>query len=55
MSFVYRNPGKKKFKPSLTDYKARHQALAQEKGVERQFMAALTLTEAKRVLWGPKK
>jgi hypothetical protein len=52
MSFVYRNPGKKKYKPNLEAYKARHRALAVEKGVEIPFMAAKTLTEAKRLLWG---
>lgn len=55
MSFTYRKPGKKKFKPSLAGYKARHEALAKEKGVGGQFMAAKTITEAKRILWGHKK
>jgi hypothetical protein len=55
MSFTYKNPGKKKYKPSLTGYKTRFMALAKEKGVEAQFVAAKTLTEAKKVLWGHKK
>lgn len=55
MSFVIRQAGKKKFKPSLEGYKARHRATAQEKGLEAQFLAAKTITEAKRILWGKKK
>lgn len=55
MSFVIRQAGKKKFKPSLAGYKAQHQALALEKGLESQFMAAKTITEAKKILWGKGK
>lgn len=54
MSYVYRNPGKKKFRPSLAGYKAQHQQLATEKGILPQFMAAKTLTEARRLLFGKK-
>lgn len=55
MSFLIRKAGKKNFKPSLEGYKKFHKTLAQEKGVESQFLAAKTITEAKKILWGKKR
>ena len=52
MAFVYRNPLPKKYRPSLVGYKQKHQILAKEKGVEAKFMAAATLTEARKILFG---
>ena len=37
---------------SLANYHAQHEALAAEKGVKSQFMAAKTLTAARKVLFG---
>lgn len=60
MSFINRRT-KKKFKSQyqerqltvarLENYKAQFKALAMERGVEAKFMAARTLTEAKKILW----
>lgn len=54
MSFVYRNHPPKKYKPSLDGYKKQHNQLAKEKNVEAKFLAATTITEAKKVLFGKK-
>ena len=40
---------------SLANYKSQHAALAKEKGVEKEFEAAKTLTAAKKILYGVKK
>lgn len=34
------------------NYKDMHKGTAEKKGVLKQFMAAQTLTEMKRILWG---
>ena len=52
MSSVIRKPQPKKYKPSVEGYKARNAALAAERGVEKAFMAARTVTEAKKILSG---
>lgn len=50
MSFVYRNPSPKKFKPSLEGYKTKNKELAKAKNVENAFLNAKTITEAKKIL-----
>ena len=37
---------------SLPNYKAMHAQTAKDKGKYEEFMAATTLTRAKRILWG---
>lgn len=54
MSFVYRNPQPKKYRPSLDGYKKHHQQLAKDRNVEAKFLAATTITEAKKILFGKK-
>lgn len=38
-----------------TNYKAMHTGTAKSKGVLREFLAAYTLTEMRKILWGVKK
>lgn len=39
---------------SLKNYQAMHAKTAQDKGVYNEFMAANTLTKARKILWGTK-
>lgn len=40
---------------SLTNYKDMHTSTAKEKGVEKEFQSAKTLTAARKILFGFKK
>jgi hypothetical protein len=40
---------------SLPNYKAMHASLAKSKGVSKEFEAARTLTQARKILFGYKK
>ena len=49
------NAGVKSLDVRRTNYKAMHKGTAQNKGVLMEFLAAETLTEMRKVLWGYKK
>lgn len=40
---------------SLENYKEMHREMAKDKGFEKEFMAARTLTQAKKLAYGEKK
>jgi len=40
---------------SLPNYKKMHEDTARKKGCHDEFMACLTLTKARKILWGDKR
>jgi len=49
------NTDSKWFGRSLTNYKEQHTSTAKNKGVAKEFQAAPTLTQARKILFGFKK